>query len=105
VTIVAVKPVFDLKASLARPLGYTPHRGKLKPFAVAHIDVKHATKAKSRSVSVHSNLSLGCLLSIVHLALEISVSACTKWPMSWTMDSVSVYNILVSWINVSVLAI
>ena len=44
----AARPVFDLKASLARPLTWTPHRGKLRPFAAAaHVDVK-AVKPKTR---------------------------------------------------------
>lgn len=45
---VAVKrPVFDLQASLSRPLTWTPHRGKLKPYTVAREDAR-TYKPKTR---------------------------------------------------------
>ena len=48
--VTAKRQVFDLQASLARPLTWTPHRGKLKPFSVGRVDVK-AVKTKTRFVS------------------------------------------------------
>ena len=46
-SMAAKRPAFDLKASLSRPLTWTPHRGKLKPFSVAREDVK-TYKPKTR---------------------------------------------------------
>jgi len=46
------RPAFDLQASLARPLTWTPHHGKLKPFSMGRVDVK-AFKPKTRSALLH----------------------------------------------------
>jgi len=56
----AKRPAFDLKASLARPLTWTPHRGKLKPFSAARPDVK-AVKLKTRFVQSLTSSSLHLL--------------------------------------------
>ncbi|XP_051941414.1 nucleolar and spindle-associated protein 1 [Hippocampus zosterae] len=47
------KPVFDLKASLSRPLTYKPHTGKLKPFSDCNDD-KAADKAADKSLVADS---------------------------------------------------
>jgi len=55
VAAAAKRPVFDLKASLSKPLSWTPYRGKLKPFSVGREDVK-TYKPKTRFVHafIHS---------------------------------------------------
>ncbi|KAG2457819.1 NUSAP protein, partial [Polypterus senegalus] len=45
------KPTFDLKASLARPLAYQPHKGKLKPF----LDSKENAGAANTTLSHKKN--------------------------------------------------
>uniref|UniRef100_A0A8C4SMS3 Nucleolar and spindle associated protein 1 n=1 Tax=Erpetoichthys calabaricus TaxID=27687 RepID=A0A8C4SMS3_ERPCA len=45
------KPTFDLRASLARPLTYQPHKGKLKPF----LDSKENAGAENTTLSHKKN--------------------------------------------------
>ncbi|XP_072313460.1 nucleolar and spindle-associated protein 1 [Eucyclogobius newberryi] len=49
------KNAFDIKASLARPLGYKPHTGKLKPFAETK---ENSAANKSVTVTSHQKVTI-----------------------------------------------
>jgi Nucleolar and spindle-associated protein len=54
----AKKPVFDLKASLAKPLGYKPHTGKLQDWG------KKVRRKALRAALAHSLISWSTVLWI-----------------------------------------
>lgn len=45
------KKSFDIKASLARPLGYEPHKGKLKPWSDCNENSRSVTKSMNHGLS------------------------------------------------------
>ncbi|XP_078515747.1 nucleolar and spindle-associated protein 1 [Lissotriton helveticus] len=46
-----IKKSFDIKASLARPLSYEPHKGKLKPWNDGNENSRSVTKSMNRGLS------------------------------------------------------
>ncbi|KAK7904573.1 hypothetical protein WMY93_017180 [Mugilogobius chulae] len=78
------KNAFDLKASLARPLGYKPHTGKLKPFGEAKENPavnksvtmnSHQKNYKQHQVQTRSAKSILCRSLWIYLLVFI----CTLW--------------------------